>query len=247
MDNKTIQTIIDLLECDYAFYLRRRSSPPLLLTNCERFPSASLIKVPLLLAWVMLERVGEVNSSEICDLDEELQVKGAGFSHLLRGRRLPYQDVLLMMIATSDNLCTNLIIRRMGIERISEVFNQTLGLKGAELQRKLMDFEARERGLDNTITVGDCIRMYDLIHNLRPAERQMVENMLAANQDDGLLLRSIPRDTLTFYHKTGSIPNVLHDWGYTREHEIFFLTQNVKNEPLAFEVFGKLGEILIGK
>ncbi len=229
----------------YAFYSRQSGQPPLLQANVDadltRFSSASLIKIPILLAWVYLERSGQIHRAELCDLDSEPQVQGAGFSWLLRGRKIPYQDVLLMMIAISDNLCTNLVIQRIGLERLDQVFHQDLGLGATALQRKLMDYEARARGLDNWVTAADCIRFFDLLHNLRPDELAWVEPMLAANQDDLLLMRRIPRDTLTFYHKTGSIPGVLHDWGYTRDCDIFLITQNQPDEPAAFEVFGEMG------
>ncbi len=38
---------------------------------------------------------------------------------------------------------------------------------------------------------------------------------------------------------------VLHDWGYTRGCRIFLLSQGVRDEPAAFEFFGKAGELLI--
>ena len=61
------------------------------------------------------------------------------------GRRLPFADVLLLMIALSDNLCTNLVIRRIGIARLNRVFREELGLlNGTRLERKLMDYAARE-------------------------------------------------------------------------------------------------------
>ena len=234
---------------EYAFYYRRGSEVPILQTNVDpqgqRFSSASIIKIPILLSWVMLERRGEVDREEICDLDAEPQVQGAGFSWLLRARRLPYQDILLLMISVSDNLCTNLVIRRLGLQRLGEVFREELGLEGTILQRKLMDYAARARGLDNWITAADCIRLFDLFHSLKDTERAWVEPMLAANQDDLLLMRCIPRDTLTFYHKTGSIPGVLHDWGYTTGCDIFLLTQGIPDEPAAFEVFGEMGKWMI--
>lgn len=231
--------------CQYAFYFHdyARDSPPVLQYNCQRFSSASIIKVPILLAWLALERQGLVDRAELCDLDGETQVQGAGFSWLLRARQLPYQDVLLMMISLSDNLCTNLIIRRLGLERIQNTLKE-LGLEGAELQRKLMDYEARSRGLDNWVSIEACQRMYELVRQLEPAQRQFAEDCLFVNQDDALLKRNIPRDTLDFYHKTGSIPKVLHDWGYTRNCNIFLLTQNVAHEPTLFEIFGQLGELM---
>jgi len=235
--------------CSYAFYFEPTGGTSFFQANQERFPSASLIKVPILLAWLRLEQAGEVNRNELCDLDAEQQVRGAGFSWLLRARRLPYQDVLLMMIALSDNLCTNLIIRRAGLSRLNQVFHETLGLPGAELQRKLMDFEARSRGLDNWITAQDCISLFKLIGALAPAEHAWVESLLGACQDSLFFLRDIPADTLVderaFYHKTGALPGVLHDWGYNNRGRIFLLTQNVTDYHAAYRAFGELGQNLI--
>jgi beta-lactamase class A len=238
------------LSCSYAFYFAPTGGIPFSHANQERFSSASLIKVPILLAWIALERTGEVSRNELCDLDAEPQVQGAGFSWLLRARQLPYQDVLLMMMALSDNLCTNLIIRRAGINRLNQVFHDTLSLPGVELQRKLMDFEARSRGLDNWITAQDCIRLFQLIDELAPEERAWVDTLLGACQENLFFLRDIPVDTLlderTFCHKSGSIPGVLHDWGYNNRGRIFLLTQNVTDEPAVYRVFGELGKLLLG-
>jgi beta-lactamase class A len=242
-------TTLEQLGCQYALYFAPTGGAPVFQANHERFSSASLIKIPILLAWVSLERSGEVDRAELCNLDAEPQVQGAGFSWLLRARRLPYQDVLLMMMALSDNLCTNLVIRRAGLARLNQVFHEALGLPGVELQRRLMDFAARARGLDNWLTARDCIRLFQLIDELAPAERAWVESMLGACQENLFFLRDIPVDTLveerTFYHKTGSFPGVLHDWGYNNRGRIFLLTQNVKDDAAVYQVFGRLGRLLL--
>lgn len=235
------------LGCDYAFYYRAEGQPPAYWATRERFPSASIIKVPILLAWVHLERSGQVSRHELCNLDDEPQVQGAGFSWLLAGRSLPYQDVLLLMIALSDNLCTNLVLRHIGLERLERVFSEALRLQGTQVQRKLMNYEARARGLDNWVCARDAIHFYHLIRQLSPEERAWVESMLLVNQDDALFKRNLPRDTVDFYHKTGSIPGVLHDWGYTHGAELFLFTSNVTNEPPVFEVFGRLGHLLLNE
>jgi beta-lactamase class A len=200
-----------------------------------------------LLAWLRLEAAGELARSELCDLDAEPQVQGAGFSWMLAARRLPFQDVLLLMIALSDNLCTNLVIRRIGLERLQRVIAGDLDLPGCKLQRKLFDYAARARGLDNWISAEDCLRLYQRVAELPEDQRAWVESLLETNQDDALLKRSIPRDTLSFFHKTGSVEGVLHDWGYTRACRVFLLTSQVKDEPSAFKVFGELGRLTIGK
>jgi beta-lactamase class A len=233
----------------YAFYFAPTGTEPFFQSNHERFSSASLIKVPILLAWIFLERAGEVNRDEFCVPDAETQVQGAGFSWLLKSRRLPYQDVLLMMIALSDNLCANLVIRRIGLKRLNRVFHEILGLPGTELQRKLMDFEARSRGLDNWITAQDCVRLFQLIEELASEERAWVDSLLGACQENLFFLRDIPVDTLTdereFHHKSGSFPGVLHDWGYNNRGRIFLLTQNVKDDRAMYQVFGELGQLLL--
>lgn len=215
------------------------------LFNELRFKSASLIKVPILLSWLALERLGQLDRMELCDLDAEIQVRGAGFAHLFSARKLPYADVLLMMIATSDNLCTNLVIEHIGLERLNQVFTQKLGLKQTTCQRKLMDYEARARGLENWVQAEEAIRFYDLINCLEPSDRAWVESLLLANTDSALLMRDLPRDTVNFYHKTGSMEGVLHDWGYTHEHRLFLLTNEVKEEPPVFDLFGELGKMLL--
>ncbi len=245
MDTAEYLPLLESLGCDYALYIHRQGETPFLRANCERFSSASLIKVPILLAWVYLERAGEVSRDEICCLDDEPAVYGAGFSWLLGARQLPYRDVLLMMISLSDNQCTNLAIRRMGLQPIERVFREELGLTTTALERKLMDYEARARGLDNWVGVQDCIRLYRLIAELEADERDWVESMLGVCQDDSLLARDLPKDTVSFYHKTGCVPpEILHDWGYTRNCEMFLLTQKVQDETKLYPIFGQMGRLL---
>ncbi len=243
MNIKTTLQHLENRAVEYAFYYKQRETQPFFQANCERFSSASIIKVPLLLTWLHLERQGLLDRGGMCDLDAEPQVQGAGFSWLLRARSIPWADVLLMMISLSDNLCTNLIIRHIGLPVIGAVFDE-LGFKGTALQRKLMDYEARDRGLDNWVSATDCIRFYELIEKLPDEQRAFTESILEVNQDDFLLKRDIPRDTVIFHHKTGSIPHVLHDWGYTRNCQIFLLTQNISDENEVFPVFGALGRLM---
>ena len=245
MDLSQVIAALKQQNFQYAFYFKRQGQPAVLESNADRFYSASIIKIPLLLAWVHLERQGQVDRSEICDLDAEPQVRGSGFAHQMAARKLPYRDVLLMMIALSDNLCTNLVIRRIGLERVQRVFQEVLGLRGTELQRKLMDYKARDRGLDNWVSAEDAVRFFDLFDRLTPEEKAWVEPLLLANTDDLLLKRNIPRDRLDFYHKTGSIDGVFHDWGYTRDCRIFLFTNQVEDVRAAYEVFGMAGELLI--
>lgn len=46
-----IREALSTLDCDYAFYYQPRGGEPLLVKNCDLFPAASIIKVPILFAW----------------------------------------------------------------------------------------------------------------------------------------------------------------------------------------------------
>jgi beta-lactamase class A len=234
-------TKLNDLQFEYAFYYSTMRAEPIFRANQTLFRSASIIKIPILLAWIELEKSGEVSRLNLCDLDGESPVGGAGFAEQFTTRKIAFADVLLMMIATSDNLCTNLIIKEIGLERLQRVMTTSLGLKHTRLERKLMDYAARERGLDNYIDAEECIRFYDLISHLEPDDRNWVRSLLLANTDGALLIRSIPRDTVNFFHKTGSVEGVLHDWGFTDDCQVFLLTQKVTDEPAAFELFGEIG------
>lgn len=236
---------LDSMGLHYALYFHPRGQLAQFYKNQDQFRSASLIKVPILLSWLWLEKEGVVDRNEICDLDAEPQIKGAGFAHKFAQRTLPYSDVLLMMIATSDNLCTNLILQRIGFERLNDVFQQGLGLQKTVCQRKLMDYEARNRGLDNWVNADECVRLYSLIQQLNSTDRCWVDSLLRSCTDGALLARNLPRDTVVFHHKSGSTDNTLNDWGYTSDCEVFLLTNDVQDEPPVFELFGYLGEHLL--
>lgn len=150
-----------------------------------------------------------------------------------------------MMITLSDNLCTNLVIRHIGVDRLSTVFREKLGLRDTRLERKLMDYAARAQGKDNWISARECIHLFDCLQQLPEAQQAWVAPMFANNQDAGLLMRDIQRDTLTFYHKTGSVTGVLHDWGYTDRENIFLFTQNVKDEIAMTGLFGQFGRRMV--
>ena len=242
-----IKTLLNELETSggqYAFYYHPRSGEALLRSNGDRFSAASVIKVPVLLAWVFLERSGQIDKETLCNLDSEAEVHGAGFSWLLHQRHIPWHDVLLLMISLSDNLCTNLVIEHIGLERLQRTFTHDLGLQGTVVERKLMDFAAREQGRDNWISAQDCVHFYELLRQCSPQERAWVEPLFKVCQDDTKLMRDVPFDSTDFYHKSGFIPEVVHDWGYTDKCDIFLLTQGYKDEARLLKIFGQLGRLM---
>ena len=236
---------ISALACDYAFYCRPADGQPLLIKNRDLFFSASIIKAPILFAWAYLERSGRASRDEICELDLEPQVQGAGLSWLLRTRRLPFGDVLLLMIALSDNLCTNLVIRRIGIERLNAIFRGPLGLPDARIERRLFDYDARARGLDNYVSAADCIQLYRLRDTLTGAERAWIEPMLLANTDLGLWLRGIERDTVDVLSQDRQHPRRTARLGLHAGRRSFSPDAECEGRGGVYDVLSRLGPMLL--
>jgi beta-lactamase class A len=106
----------------------------------ETFPTASMIKLPIL-----VELFRQVQDGRL-SLDERREVRGAdhvGGSGLLRhmtaGIRLPIRDLAYLMISVSDNTATNRCIDLVGIDAVNQHMRD-LGCGGLVLRNKI-DFD----------------------------------------------------------------------------------------------------------
>ena len=70
------------------------------------------------------------------------------------GLNITLRDCATLMIILSDNTATNLLIDYLGIEKINNEIRR-LGMQKTALQRKMMDAEAKARGLDNFTSAQD--------------------------------------------------------------------------------------------
>lgn len=79
-------------------------------------PSASLIKLPIMVAAYEAAARGALSLDDPVTLTEEDQVGGSGLltSHFSPGVQLPLRDAIRLMIGWSDNTATNLVIDAIG-------------------------------------------------------------------------------------------------------------------------------------
>lgn len=248
METDQINQLCNAFGGSWFFYAERSGEQPLMAANRTadcRFQTASVIKVPILLAWLEAERRGLVSSDELCDLEAEEKVEGSGFSYLMSARQLPFADVLMMMIATSDNTCTNAVISRLGFDFINTTFSDIFGLQGTHLGRKMMTRPQPEKGIDNWTTGADMIHCYQLFQQLTDAERNFAAERLKMCQASDLFLRDIRGDGVVFYHKTGGLRNVMNDWGYSDDCRLFLLTNDFTDYLKVYQAFGILGKTFL--
>lgn len=184
-------------------------------------PSASIIKLPILLC--LNESVGQgiLKWEDAVRLCEDDIVEGSGIlRELTPGKEYTLYEYALLMTALSDNTATNVLIKELGTSLINRYIN-TLGLTDTVLARRMMDFEARGRGADNFTSVRDMRKLLEYIYR----NQETMETVLAILKKqmlNRLVPHLLPDDTIAA-HKTGGLEDVMHDAGilYLKEPVLF--------------------------
>jgi len=121
-------------------------------------PSASTIKVPVLLAALASVQAGELDLATSIDIPVG-RVGGSGPLSLLPSvTRLPLGELLTLMIALSDNDATNIVVDLVGREAVGALL-RAVPTRHTRLERRLMDFAAIERGLQNETCAADLVEI----------------------------------------------------------------------------------------
>ena len=120
------------------------------------FPTASLIKLPILWEFFRQCERGRLDPDEAYRLSEADKVQGFGvLRQLTPGVALRLMDLATLMIVVSDNTATNLLIDRLGLAAIDSTIRD-LGLQGTSLKRKMFDHS--DPTLENFVTARDVER-----------------------------------------------------------------------------------------
>jgi beta-lactamase class A len=214
------------------------------------FPAASVIKLPILAALYREAEAGRLRWEETVVLMEEAKVPGDGaLRELHAGTSLTLEDLARLMIVISDNTATNLLIDRIGVEAVNDLLARE-GSSVTRLGRRMYDFAARERGLENHCSAGE---MTGLLARL--ARRDLVsaaasEAMLAIlkrQQRDSRIPRLLPPET-PVANKTGSITGVCHDVGLIEAPggpiALSVLTEGACDHFTAEETIGRIARAL---
>lgn len=161
-----IQGIVDNAGCRLGFAAHSLSSGSTLSHLCDdAFTQASAIKIPIVWELYRAAEAGELSLSEPIAVDP---ADGAGGCGVLQnfaegGSQIALGDLAVMMIVLSDNVATNLLINRVTPEGVNRLLDG-LGAPQTRLRRKMMDFPAREAGLENTSTPSEAVGLMSELH-----------------------------------------------------------------------------------
>ena len=227
----------------------------------EPFPTASLIKVPVLVTLFDLVERGLIS------LDDELtvlkidKVGGAGQLQFLHdGAVVTVRDAAWLMTTISDNTATNLILARIVIRRVWAKMD-SLGLGRTRVHHKSFlraiasvapDSSARY-GL-GVSTPNEMARLFEMLARgqaVNPRADSAMLDILAHNEDGALLQRYV--SDLRSPHKTGAdegirtecalwtLPNRIVACVFTKENAD--LRWNIDND--AQLLMARMGEAIV--
>jgi len=181
----------------------------------QPFPAASLVKIPILVTCFKAVEEGRLDLSEKHVLRREDRVGGSGILRRMRnGRSFTYSQLIDYMVTESDNIACNILIDRLGFDYINQVFEE-LGLEKTRLNRKMIDFAARDQGIENYTTAAEMTGLLDRIYHHRCFNAEISERCLAVLKRQKIndrLPRYLPKE-ITVAHKTGLEKEVCHDAG----------------------------------
>lgn len=181
----------------------------------QPFPAASLVKIPIMVACFKAAQEGRLDLSEKHVLRREDRVGGSGILRRMRnGRSFTYSQLIDYMVTESDNIACNIMIDRLGFDYINQVFEE-LGLEKTRLNRKMIDFAARDQGIENYTTAAEMTGLLDRIYHHRCFNAEISERCLAVLKRQKIndrLPRYLPKE-VTVAHKTGLEKEVCHDAG----------------------------------
>lgn len=201
------------------------------------FPTASIIKVPILVEFFGKVHEGLLTPDQPVALLDSLKRPGSGVLQFLRGgQSLKLLDVATLMIILSDNTATNYVIDRLASTHDAQLESvnrrmRLIGLRHTKLLNKLYSYatkknteEARRFGI-GVSTPADMALLMERIARKEVISKDASESMVKImrnQQDIQMAARNLPfqhDSTLWIANKTGSLDEVKNDVGIVSSME----------------------------
>ncbi|HVC35788.1 MAG TPA: serine hydrolase [Chloroflexota bacterium] len=132
------QRLIDEFSGRAGFFVHNlKTEETLGINQRETFPTASMIKLPILAELFRQVQAGQLNLDDRRTVRQADHVGGSGLlRHMTPGLLLPVRDLAYLMIAVSDNTATNLCIDLVGIDAVNRLMRE-LGCGRLALRNKI--------------------------------------------------------------------------------------------------------------
>jgi beta-lactamase class A len=181
----------------------------------ETFPTASLIKVPILVTVFDLVEQGQLSLDDQLTLLKIDKVPGSGNLQFMHDNAVvTVRDAAWLMTVTSDNTATNLLLDKIVIRRVWTKMER-LGLPHTKVHSKVY-LRMASVAMDSSVKYGlgvttpnEMARLFALLAEgkaVSPKADSVMLDILAHNEDAESLQRHV--DGLAVPHKTGATDQV---------------------------------------
>lgn len=207
----------------------------------EEFFSASVIKVPIMVAVFRKIDEGELSLSDTFPTEEGDWAAGAGWLQWDDpGVSHSVYDYLWMMMTQSDNVATNALVRKVGGKEYVNEVARSMGAEDTVLAQKVTSERAVVPDLDNRTTTRDMATMLERIANGKAASPESCQGMvdlMVMNYLESWLVEGLPDDAdVDIANKGGWLYKVYDEVGIIfhegRPYSVAILTKYGPGDPL---------------
>jgi beta-lactamase class A len=189
----------------------------------DRFPTASNIKVPVLLQLFHQVEAGRIRLSDPVVMLDVDRVGGSGILQFFDAPlEITVKDAATFMISQSDNTATNLLIDKLGIRAVNERMD-SLGYPATRLWAKVSRRRETSIAPDSSRAFGlgvttpmEMARMFASIYRGEAVSADASRRMIAMLREQAWGYNEIPRylpPGVVVAHKTGSVSATRNDCG----------------------------------
>jgi beta-lactamase class A len=179
------------------------------------FPSASLIKVPIMVAVFEKIKRGELSLDTQIKLTRRDRAGGSGSLKWVReGTNLSVMEIIYKMITESDNTATKMLIDHAGIDYYQRAFAD-LGLVHTGIYPEGLSLASGHVARENYTTAREMTAIMERIYRGEMVDRTSSEFMLDVlkhNKSRSRLRKGLPLGW-EIGHKTGLLRRSCHDVG----------------------------------
>lgn len=208
------------------------------------FPAASMIKVPILVAFFQDVDAGKIQLNEVLTLQQPDLASGSGeMQYAGMGTQYSALETATNMIINSDNTATNMIMRRLGgVESLNQRFRDW-GLQQTVLHNPLPDLEGTNMlspkelsTLIARVSEGELVSLKSRDRLFNIMQRTVNNSLLPAALGEGA----------TIAHKTGDIGSLAGDTGLVdlpngKRYAISVMVKRPHNDARAYELVVQIG------
>ncbi|MDD3150383.1 MAG: class A beta-lactamase-related serine hydrolase [Candidatus Gastranaerophilales bacterium] len=200
----------------------------------EIFPTASIIKIPILCQLFKRQELGLINLNDKMTFNEHFRTGGSGeMQYMSANFDITVEKLAELMIQNSDNSATNMLLSAVGGANNLNKEMRNWGLPATEINTWLPDLEGTN--ITTPLEMATILYNIDNPKFLSLKSRAKMIDIMSHVKNRYLIEEELPSDAL-FIHKTGNIRSMLGDSGIVEmsDGRKFIVVMMIKRPPNSY-------------